>query len=80
MRYRLELLPRGSDSPVSRVILWIAAESYHVVRVQTEDLLGNINEITLSNIKVNAALDPSLFALKVPDDVTLERQEFVPPQ
>jgi outer membrane lipoprotein-sorting protein len=78
--YRLELLPQESDSPVSRVILWIAQESYHVVQVQTEDPLGNINEITLNNIQVNAELDPSLFALKVPDGVTLERKEFTPPK
>ena len=78
--YRLELLPQESDSPVSRVVLWIAPESYHVVHVETEDPLGNINEITLNNIQVNVELDPSLFTLKVPEGVTLERQEFTAPK
>lgn len=79
-RYRLELLPRESESPVSRVILWVAPESYQVVRIQTEDLLGNINEITLTNIKVNAKLEASSFALKVPEGVRLERQEVILPK
>lgn len=77
-RYRLELLPREADAPVSRVNLWVAAESYHVVRVQTEDPLGNINEITLSNIQMDATLKPSWFALKVPEGVRLDHQEPSP--
>jgi outer membrane lipoprotein carrier protein len=78
MRFRLELLPRESESPVARVILWIAAESYRVVRIQTEDPLGNINEITFTNIQINASLEPSWFALNVPQGVRLERQEAMP--
>lgn len=78
MRFRLELLPRESESPVARVTLWIAAESYRVVRIQTEDPLGNINEITFTNVQVNASLEPSWFELNVPQGVRLERQEAIP--
>ncbi len=78
MRFRLELLPRETESPVARVTLWIAAESYRVVRIQTEDPLGNINEITFTNIQVNASLEPSWFALNVPQGVRVERQEAMP--
>jgi outer membrane lipoprotein carrier protein len=77
-RHRLVLLPRKSESPVSRIILWVDPNSLHVVRIQTEDPLGNINEITFTNIKVNAALEPSWFALEVPEGVRLERQEAMP--
>ena len=77
-RFRLELLPRETESPVARVILWIDAESYRVVRIQTEDPLGNINEITFTNVQVNANLEPSWFALNVPQGVRLERQEAMP--
>lgn len=76
--YRLELLPREPDSPVSRVTLWIAAESYLLVRVQTEDPLGNINDITFAAIKINPQLDLSWFAMKVPEGVAVERQEAMP--
>jgi outer membrane lipoprotein carrier protein len=79
-RYRLELLPDEPEAPVSRVTLWVAADSYHVVRVKTEDPLGNINEITLSNIQVDTTLKPSWFSLKVPEGVRLERQEALPSQ
>jgi outer membrane lipoprotein carrier protein len=78
VRFRLELLPRESESPVARVTLWIAAESYRVVRIQTEDPLGNINEITFTNVQVNASLEPSWFALNVPQGVRVERQEAMP--
>ena len=78
LRFRLELLPRESESPVARVTLWIAAESYRVVRIQTEDPLGNINEITFTNVQVNPSLEPSWFALNVPQGVRLERQEAMP--
>ena len=76
--YRLELLPREPDSPVSRVTLWIASESYRVVRIQTEDPLGNINEISFTGIQVNPRLEPSWFAMNVPEGVAVERQEAMP--
>lgn len=79
-RYRLELLPREPESSVSRVNLWVDPDSHHVVRIQTEDPLGNINEITFTNIQVNPTLDPSWFALEVPEGVRLERQEAMPSQ
>jgi len=77
-RHRLLLLPREAESPVSQIILWIDPHSHHVVGIQTEDPLGNINEITFTNIQVNAPLEPSWFALKVPEGVRLERQEGLP--
>lgn len=79
-RHRLVLLPRESESPVSRITLWVDPGSLHVVRIQTEDPLGNINEITFTNIKVNAEMEPSWFALEVPEGVRLERQEAMPSQ
>jgi outer membrane lipoprotein carrier protein len=76
--YRLELLPRESESPVSRVTLWVSTESYYVIRIQTEDPLGNINEVSLTNIQVDIPLEPSWFALEVPDGVRVEKQEASP--
>ncbi len=77
-RYRLELLPREPESMVSRVNLWVSAESHYVVRVQTEDPLGNINEVSFTNIQVNVPLEPSWFAFEVPKGVRVERQEASP--
>jgi outer membrane lipoprotein carrier protein len=77
-RHRLRLLPRESESPVSQITLWIDPQSYHVVGIQTEDPLGNINEITFTNIQVNQPLKPSWFALEVPEGVRLERQQAIP--
>lgn len=77
-RHRLLLLPRESESPVSQITLWVDPQSHHVVGIQTEDPLGNINEITFTNIQVNEPLKPSWFALEVPDGVRLERQQAMP--
>jgi outer membrane lipoprotein carrier protein len=77
-RYRLLLLPREAESPVSQITLWVDPHSYQVVGIQTEDPLGNINEITFSNIQLNPPLQPSWFALEVPEGVRLEHQEAVP--
>jgi outer membrane lipoprotein carrier protein len=79
-RHRLLLLPRESESPVSQITLWVDPQSHHVVGIQTEDPLGNINEITFTNIQVNEPLKPSWFALEVPDGFRLERQQAMPPQ
>ena len=77
-RLRLLLLPREPESPVSQISLWIDPHSYQVVGIQTEDPLGNINKITFSNIQLNPPLQPSWFALEVPEGVRLERQETMP--
>jgi outer membrane lipoprotein carrier protein len=79
-RLRLQLLPREAESPVSQIFLWIDPRSYQVVGIQTEDPLGNINKITFSNIQLNPPLQPSWFALEVPEGVRLERQQTVPVQ
>jgi outer membrane lipoprotein carrier protein len=78
VRYRLDLLPLESESPVSRVSLWISSESYYVVRIQTEDLLGNINQVSFANIQVDVALEPSWFAFEIPKGVRVEQQETSP--
>ena len=78
-RYGLELLPREEQSSVSRIAIWVDATSYHIVRIQTEDPLGNVNDISFTNIQVNIPLDLSLFALQVPEGVRLERQQVKPP-
>jgi outer membrane lipoprotein carrier protein len=77
-RLRLQLLPREAESPVSQIFLWIDPRSYQVVGIQTEDPLGNIKKITFSNIQLNPPLQPSWFALEVPEGVRLERQETMP--
>ena len=78
VRHRLELLPRESGSAVSRVTLWVSPDTYYVVRIQTEDPLGNINEVSFSNIQLDPPLEASWFAFEVPDGVRVEQQEASP--
>lgn len=78
MLYRLELLPREEEPSVSRVILWVDATSYLVVRIETEDPLGGVNQISLRNIQVGIPLDRSWFALQIPEGFRVERQQAAP--
>jgi outer membrane lipoprotein carrier protein len=76
---RLELLPRDPVSAVARVLLWVDSSSHQIVRIQTEDPLGNINDIALEHIELNPELEASLFELKVPEGVRVVRQQPVAP-
>ena len=80
-RHRLELLPLDAEmkSQVSKVALWIEPETYRVVRIQTVDPLGNINQIILSNFQVNLPLSASLFTMQVPKGVKVLRQDASAP-
>ncbi|UCG13272.1 MAG: outer membrane lipoprotein carrier protein LolA [Deltaproteobacteria bacterium] len=79
MRNRLELLPLEAEFPVRKVKLWVDPTSYLVVRIQTEDPLGNLNEISFDNIELNPALESNLFRLQIPDGARVDREDTSPP-
>lgn len=72
--HRLELLPRDPEFPASMLTIWVDSSSYLVVRVKTEDSLGNVNDISLSNIQVNLPLPGNLFKLDIPEGAEVSRQ------
>ncbi|MBW1979849.1 MAG: outer membrane lipoprotein carrier protein LolA [Deltaproteobacteria bacterium] len=76
--YVLELRPSRKDLPVSLVKTWIDPNSYLIMRIHTEDHLGNNNDMTFSNIKLNNLTDPSLFTLRIPPGVQLVHEEAGP--
>jgi outer membrane lipoprotein carrier protein len=62
----LRLTPLRQDPGIKFAYLWINLRTYLISRVQTQDLLGNTNEITLSSFTPRPSLDPELFRLQVP--------------
>ena len=62
----LELTPLRQDPSIKRAYLWIDLRTYRISRVQTQDLLGNTNEITINSFAPRPSLDPGLFRLQVP--------------
>jgi outer membrane lipoprotein carrier protein len=62
----LELRPLRRDPSIKLAYIWIDRRSFLISRVETKDLLGNTNEITLSSFTPRPNLSPGLFLLQVP--------------
>ena len=62
----LQLKPLHRDPSIKLAYIWIDRRSFLISRVQTKDLLGNTNEITLSSFTPRTNLNPALFLLQVP--------------
>ncbi|MGC9194395.1 MAG: LolA family protein [Syntrophobacteraceae bacterium] len=62
----LQLRPLRHDPSIKLAYIWIDRRSFLISRVQTKDLLGNTNEITLSSFTPRPNLSPGLFLLQVP--------------
>ncbi|MCL5405606.1 MAG: outer membrane lipoprotein carrier protein LolA [Deltaproteobacteria bacterium] len=62
----LQLTPLHQDPNIKLAYLWIDLRTYLISRVETQDLLGNTNEITITSFTPRTSLDPALFRLQVP--------------
>jgi outer membrane lipoprotein carrier protein len=62
----LQLTPLRPDPSIKLAYLWIDLRNYLISRVQTRDLLGNTNEITINSFTPRPSLNPGLFHLHVP--------------
>lgn len=62
----LQLTPLRQDPSIKLAYLWIDLKTYLISRVQTQDLLGNTNTISITSFTPQASLDPGLFRLQVP--------------
>jgi outer membrane lipoprotein carrier protein len=62
----LQLVPKKEDPNVKLAYLWIDLKSYRICRIQTHDVLGNSNEISIDSFTPHPSLDLGLFSLDVP--------------
>lgn len=62
----LKLVPKQEDPTVKLLYLWIDLGTYRISRVESRDILGNTNTITIESFTQHSTLDPHLFQLEVP--------------
>jgi len=62
----LKLVPRQEDPSVTFLYLWIDLQSYRICRIQSQDIVGNSNEVAIDSFAPHSGLDPALFQLDVP--------------
>ena len=79
----LKLVPKQEDPSVKFLYLWIDLGSYRITRIESHDILGNTNGITLESFTPHSTLDPGLFQLEVPSSAKVfdsEGRELSPAQ
>jgi len=62
----IKLVPKQEDPNIKLAYLWIDLRTYRIWRVQSHDILGNTNEISIESFTPHATLDSGLFHLDVP--------------
>jgi outer membrane lipoprotein carrier protein len=79
----LKLVPKQEDPSVKILYLWIDLGSYRISRIESHDILGNSNAITIASFSPHSSLDPGLFQLEVPASAKVfdsEGRELSPAQ
>lgn len=77
----LKLVPKQEDPNIKLLFLWIDLQTYRISRIESQDILGNTNRITLQSWTPKSGLDPKLFHLDVPSGGKIfdsEGREFPP--
>lgn len=62
----LKLIPKEEDPNIKTLFLWIDLKSYRIQGLESHDVLGNRNRITIESQQSATQLDPRLFQLDVP--------------
>lgn len=65
---RLKLTPREAEPGMVLAHIDVDAKTYTITRVAIEDFYGNVNDVTLKNVKMNASLPKDLFVYTPPKD------------
>jgi outer membrane lipoprotein carrier protein len=67
----LTLVPNQADASLVLAHVWVDAKTFLLTRISIEDFYGNINDVRLQNVKVNASVSNSLFQYDPPKDYTI---------
>jgi outer membrane lipoprotein carrier protein len=77
----LKLVPKQEDPTIKLLFLWIDLQNYRIARIESQDLIGNTNRITIESFAPQHSLDPKLFHLDVPSGAKVfdsEGREYTP--
>ena len=67
----LMLTPRSDQAGFSELQIAVNTQSYYVEKLLIHDSIGNVTEIRLSSLRIQAALPPKTFELLVPPDTEI---------
>ncbi|HEY3346025.1 MAG TPA: outer membrane lipoprotein chaperone LolA [Nitrospirota bacterium] len=73
-RVQLELVPKGDGMGVEMVLVTLDPDSFNIVGFTFTETSGNVNAISLFNIKINAGIKDSAFGFKIPKGATIIAQ------
>jgi len=68
---KLKLVPRQADASLVLAHVWVDDQTWLLGRISIEDFYGNINDVTLSNVKINGSIPKDLFQYTPPKDYTV---------
>ena len=77
----MKLIPRQEDPTIKLLFLWIDLQTFRIARIESQDILGNTNRITIESFTPQHNLDPKLFHLDVPAGAKVfdpDGREFTP--
>jgi outer membrane lipoprotein carrier protein len=70
-RYVLRLIPRGDKMGVEEITLSLDPKTFDIREFSFRETSGNVNTLSLSNIKINKGVKDSAFNFKIPRGATL---------
>ena len=70
-RYILVLIPKGDKMGVEEITLALDPKTFDIREFSFKETSGNVNTISLSNIKINKAVKDSAFNFKMPKGASL---------
>lgn len=68
---RLKLVPREAEPGLVLATAWVDLKTNMLARIVIEDFYGNLNDVTLDNLKTNPSLSKELFQYAPPKDFTI---------
>ena len=67
----LELVPKGDGMGVEKITLALEPETYRIKSFSFAETSGNVNTVSLSNVKTNTGVKESAFDFKIPKGTSL---------
>lgn len=64
----LNLVPKDEEALIKSMKIWVDGDSWLTRKIEQTDINDNVNTYTVSNIRDNIDLKPSLFKFQVKDD------------
>ena len=68
---KLKLVPREAEPSMVLASAWVDTKTNMLARISIEDFYGNINDVTLANVKLNPSVSKDIFQYTPPKDYSI---------